>query len=67
MCTQYFMINEGHCFFAAAVHPQNVVRKSFSVKMDVLQLDVCKVLSKALTVERVLTIISEYLTHFMVD
>ena len=67
MCTQYFMIKEGHCFFAAAVHPQNGVRKSFSVKMDVLQLDVCKVLSKALTVERVLTIISEYLTHFMVD
>ena len=67
MYTQYFMINEGHCFFAAVVHPQNGVRKSFSVKMEVLQLDVCKVLSKALTVERVSTIISEYLTYFMVD
>ena len=67
MCTQYFMTNEGHCFFAAVVHSQNGVRKSFSVKMEALQLDVCKVLSKALTVEQVLTTISEYLTHFMVD
>ena len=58
---QYSMIDEGHWFFAAVVHPQNGIRKSFSVKMEVLQLDVCKVLSKALTVERVLTIISEYI------
>ena len=60
------MINEGHCFFAAVVHSPKWGSEIIFGQNESIAV-MCLQSSFQSTVERVLTTISEYLTHFMVD